>query len=206
MNDKKIILLNGPAGSGKDHAAKYLQFSLPSCRLDKFARVLKERTHAMYGFDWRPWDYYENCKEIPNEDFLGLTPRQAYIAVSETYFKPQHGERVFGKFLADELDKFNERIVPISDSGFVDEARVLIDKYGCSNVILIRIYREGYTFSRVNDSRDYIYLPEIENFDVYNMGDETFTNEIMVTVKQWFSRDPQFCKRMKNMLTDTVLI
>lgn len=190
MNNKKIILLNGPAGSGKDHAAKYLMGNLPSCRLDKFARVLKERTHAMYGFNWRAWDYYEDCKEIPNDDFLGLTPRQAYIAVSETYFKPQHGDRVFGKFLADELDNFNERYIAISDSGFVDEAKVLIDKYGAINVMLIRIHRDGYTFARVNDSRNYIKIPEITSYDLYNAGDQTFTDEVIRLVKEkFFIRD-----------------
>lgn len=186
MNDKKIILLNGPAGSGKDHAAKYLQSNLPSTRLDKFARILKERTHAMYGFDWRPWEYYEDCKEIPNDDFLGLTPRQAYIAVSETYFKLQHGNRVFGKFLADDLDKFNQSIIAVSDSGFVEEAEVLIDKYGASNVMLIRIYRDGYTFARVNDSRNYIDIPRITSYDLHNAGDETFTDEVMRLVKEKF--------------------
>ena len=186
MLDKKIVLLNAPSRSGKDFAAKYLTKNVPSCRLDKFARILKEKTHALYGFHWRPWDYYEDCKDEPNDDFFGLTPRKAYISVSEMYFKVQHGNKVFGKFLADDLEKFNESIIAVSDSGFVEEAEVLIDRYGHNNVMLIRIHRDGYTFARVNDSRSYIELPAITNYDVHNAGDETFTDEILRLVKDRF--------------------
>ena len=74
---KKVILLNGCPGCGKDYAADYITNKFDQAKKDKFARVLKERTHALYGYDWRPHDYYEKVKEIPTEDFFGLTPRQA---------------------------------------------------------------------------------------------------------------------------------
>lgn len=183
--EKKIVLLNGPASSGKDHAAKYIVANYKKAKMDKFARVLKERTHALYGFPWRGWDYYEDCKEIPNDDFYGLTPRQAYIGVSETYFKPMHDDYIFGRLLLRELENDSHEIVAVSDSGFVEEARVLIKQYGVNNVILIRIHREGYTFADVKDSRNYIHLPELVEFDIDNPGDESYTDRIDAILKPW---------------------
>ena len=185
FREKKIVLLNGPKSSGKDHAAKYICSTFPNSKLDKFARILKEKTHALYGFHWRAWDYYEDCKDIPHEDFLGLTPRQAYIGVSENYFKPMYDDQIFGRLLAKELDKFDEELYAISDSGFVPEAEVLIDKYGRNNVLLIRIYREGYTFE--GDSRNYIQLPQIPQIEITNRGDHTYTDDLGKVVFDWLA-------------------
>ncbi len=170
---KKVILLNSPAGGGKDYAADYITNKFDQAKKDKFARVLKERTHALYGYTWRPHDYYEAVKEIPTKDFFGLTPRQAYINVSEVYFKPIHGKDIFGKILSKELDKYDWDIIVISDSGFVEEAEVLINKYGSENVILIKVIRPGHSFK--GDSRNYIELnPNICNITITNDGTETY--------------------------------
>ena len=183
MNTKKIILLNAPPGAGKDYAATHLVNNLKNCKLDKFARVLKERTHALYGFADRDFTYYEETKEIPTKDFLGLTPRQAYIKVSENYFKPTHGNKVFGELLSQELDKTTEEVIAISDSGFKEEAEVLIDKYGPSNIYLIKIHRDGCDFSK--DSRDYIDLENCKSKWIINIGDTSFEEDIISTVSSW---------------------
>ena len=179
---KKIVLLNAPPGAGKDFAAQFLVKNVKDCRLDKFARVLKERTHALYGFPNRDFMYYEDTKDIPSTDFLGLTPRQAYIRVSETYFKPTHGARVFGELLSKELSNISEEVIAISDSGFCEEAKVLIEKYGTSNVLLIKIHREGCDFSE--DSRDYIELPVVSKW-ILNKGDASFEREVLSFVLNW---------------------
>ena len=186
--DKKIVLLNGPASSGKDHAAKYIVSNYKQAKLDKFARVLKERTHALYGFPWREWYYYEDCKDKPSDDFYGITPRQAYIGVSEKYFKPMHDDYIFGRLLEKELENDPSMLVAVSDSGFESEAKVLIQRYGVKNVILIRIHREGFTFADVNDSRGYIELPEIAQFDIDNPGDKVFTERVDTILEPWLKR------------------
>lgn len=151
----KILLLNGPPGCGKDFAAELIRSHIPSTTLHKFARVLKERTHALYGVGDRPHDHYEQCKDEPHADFLGLTPREAYIGVSERYFKPVHGEQVFGKLLAPELARpqvgYGLRV--ISDSGFLPEAEYLREHFGAHAVKLVSIQRDGTNFD--NDSRSY---------------------------------------------------
>ena len=183
---KKIILFNGPPGSGKDHAANFVKNNFDNVRVDKFARILKERTHALYGFSWRPWNYYEDCKDIANKDFYGLTPRQAYINVSETYFKPMHNERIFGEMLLRDIETRDFDILAISDSGFVEEVEVLIEKYGAENVMLVKIFREGYNFS--SDSRSYIELPGIKiTTTIPNKGDSNFTRYVYDLVKQFIT-------------------
>ena len=183
---KKILLLNAPPGAGKDHGAKYITKQFMGAKLDKFARVLKERTHALYGFPWRAWDYYEDCKDLPNDDFYGKTPRECYIAVSETYFKVQHGDRIFGQILADELDKYDWELIAISDSGFMEEAEVLIEKYGDANVVLARIFREDCDFSK--DSRDYLDFDDrICTIDIYNDGTDKFTDKLQDLVEKMYA-------------------
>jgi hypothetical protein len=91
----KIVLLNGPPGSGKDtlgnHAADYI----PYANTYKFAEAVKLGTHALYGMPGLPRDWFETTKEIPQACFDGLTPRQAYIHYSEKVVKP-----IFGSGLA----------------------------------------------------------------------------------------------------------
>jgi hypothetical protein len=182
-NFKKIILLNGAPSSGKDTAANYLVEKYPNIKTDKFARVLKERTHALYGFSNRAHDYYETVKSLPNDDFYGLTPRQTYINVSETYFKVHHGGSIFGQILSFEIDNYDCDILVISDSGFEEEAQVLIDKYGEDNIILIKVQREGCTFDK--DSRNYIDLgPNVCTTTIINKGDSSYFEKIDCLIQQ----------------------
>ena len=182
---KKIILLNGYPSTGKDYAAKYIYKTFPNVRIDKFARILKERTHALYGYPERKWDYYEFCKDIPNEDFYGLTPRQAYINVSEIYYKQVHEKDIFGLLLYNDLQKNNYPwdILTISDSGFIEEVNIFIKNYKPENIILIRIHRDGYTGE--NDSRNYLDINSISSQDIFNNGTEDFLDDIYNSVIQF---------------------
>jgi hypothetical protein len=160
-----IILVNGPPGSGKDTLGKHLVERYPQFEIAKFAWEIKERTHSLYGRPELPHDHFEEVKDIPSGFFMGLTPRQAYIHVSEMYFKPVHGQEVFGNLLVKHL---TTRVMAsgyvITDSGFESEAVPVLRHYGSENCILVRINGRG-TFS--NDSRSYITLP-IETIDIYN--------------------------------------
>lgn len=192
MSNKKIILLNGGPNFGKDYIGRYLITKLKDARLDKFARVLKERTHALYGYPSRNYLYYEDCKDIPNKDFLGLTPREAYIQVSESYFKPIHGKDIFGILLSNELDKFSQEINIITDSGFKSEAEVLIEKYNRKNILLIKLKVEHIKINYEdgvfpNDSRSYILLDNVTTKFI----DNDFTDKTLVkiekVIKEWIS-------------------
>lgn len=161
-----LFFVNGPPRSGKDTVGAIIA-DLFGGRVDKFARILKERTHALYGqTDLEgcalPHDAFETAKDIPLPAFLGLTPRQAYIHVSETCMKPIHGDVIFATLLANDWEsKFEFGGMPegnfiITDSGFVGEAQEMMRRFPYADVTLLQIEREGTSFS--GDSRSYINI------------------------------------------------
>lgn len=195
----KIILINGPPRSGKDTAGEIIHGILNTRKgpdhitphLDKFAELVKERAHGLYGLVDQDGplfaSYFEDVKDQPRSEFLGLTPRQAYIAVSETYYKPTHGENIFGRLMLERIRSFHKGrcgVVILTDSGFAPEAQVLIDEYGAGNVFLIRLHRPGFDFE--GDSRGYIHLDGIDSVDVT----ATTVEELRSELKTLFKRIP----------------
>lgn len=179
----KILFINGPPGSGKDYTGEllressYLSLTMVANYVicDKFARALKETCHAAYGLvDLHgkplPHDWFEESKSKSMREFFGKTPREIYIAFSETYMKPLHGPRVWGeKLLNDTLVRECGEII-ITDSGFREEAEVFVEHFGNNNCRLVRLHREGYTFK--GDSRNYVFLEDlgVKCYDVNNPG------------------------------------
>jgi hypothetical protein len=184
--NKKVIFLNGPKGAGKDTAAKLIKEAdlLPSINL-RFASPIKKATHVAYEVR-NPFEEnkYEANKDVPNEDFLGLTPREAYIGFSEGYFKVLHGEDVFGRMLARKINKNFYELVIVSDCGFLQEIQPVIDLVGKENCFLFRIHRPGSNFSE--DSREYIYPELIHSCDVCNDSNlEEFHNKLTVSLTSY---------------------
>lgn len=155
---KHIILLSAPPQAGKDTVANIIVESFstkkPIGHL-KFSKPLKEMTHRLYGQD-HPHDYYELSKDTPHDDFLGITPRQAYIGVSEQYMKPMHGKAVWAKMLAREIRTSPLNYFVISDLGFIEEFSHLYG-YLDFDLSVIHLARKDCNFD--NDSRSYIYAP-----------------------------------------------
>lgn len=178
----KIILINGPAGSGKDTMAEKLKDKLGYfTKLEKFAKPIKLAVAAIYfGGNYEAFAKYDTfeAKKVPAEVFLGKTPREVQIAVSEFFLKPYHEDkRVFGKLMATRLKMadINQHVL-VSDSGFREEAEELVDQFGAENILLVRLHREGYTFD--GDSRSYINLDDlgVATLDIENeegKADET---------------------------------
>lgn len=199
---KSLILLNGPPRCGKDTAGAILERRIGGdgsvVWVEKVSRILKERTHALYGQVDRtgaplPHDYFEDQKDTPLPEFLGLTPRQAYIAVSEKYLKPLHGEDALGKMLADDLAKtLNDpafpkpRAVIVTDSGFRAESEPLAAM--AERTLLVHIHREGCTFE--GDSRDYWnwrapHGPERSVIELVNPGTMEGYERVLESVVEW---------------------
>ena len=181
----QIILFNSPPGSGKTTAAQLLydvfdKYEDVHVFKYAFSRPLKEATHAMYGIDY-PWDAFEPTKDLPQEKFFGLTPRQAYIKVSEEMVKPVLGNDHWGKVFAAHAEKFNmligETVIIISDCGFKSEVDALKKKIGADNITLVRLTREGTSF--VNDSRSYVEDKDIFTATFDNNGDIAELNKHM---------------------------
>lgn len=171
MNKLRIVLLNGPPGSGKDTLAdafinKYRVLGIiakgdPSFVVEKakFAAPIKRAQAAFF-------DMYEDDLDIEKDNPIlpgQVKPRRGLINLSEIWAKPLFGVDVFGQILAKEIRNGMEhspptaytRLVIVSDGGFVPEAQVLINEFGDS-VHVVKLYRQGTDFS--SDSRQ--YLPE----------------------------------------------
>jgi len=171
-----MFLLNGPPRSGKDEVARMIGRILgPDCVGHwKLSKQLKLRTHAMYGLRKVSGaaldaDHFEAVKDEPRPEFLGLTPRQAYIDAHERYWKPVHGERILGEFLAKEIaaSPFDLQHAVVSDAGDREQCMPLLDLFGAGNVILIRLRRDGCTW----DNRREFDLPEAQvTFTLENNG------------------------------------
>jgi len=203
---KSLILLNGPPRCGKDTAGFVLERRIGGdgsvVWVEKMSRLLKERTHALYGIVDRtgaPKGHaeYETSKDSPRPEFLGLTPRQAYIAVSERYLKPMHGEDVLGKMLADDVAAtLNDpaypkpRAVIVTDSGFRAESEPLAAM--AERCLLVHIHREGCTFE--GDSRDYWnwrapHGPERSTLEIVNPGTLEAYERVLESVVSWAKQE-----------------
>lgn len=176
---RKIILFNGPPRSGKDTIANETaaRFNKLAPHICKFAAPLKSTaTHMYCGGDSGIFHQLDSSemKDQPHYRFFGKTCREVQIAISETYFKPLHGPKVFGKILSQYITTAIEKeqkplnLFFVTDSGFRPEAEEVVQQHGAENVLLIRVHREGYTFD--GDSRSYINLNDlgVESVDLYN--------------------------------------
>lgn len=172
----RVILLNGPPRCGKDTVGRIIDATVSeSVLICKFAALMKERTHALYGLfgaEGRPLraDHFESRKDEGLQEFCGHSPRQAYIFVGEA-MKAQHGQDYWGKLLRDQIERRAEEVAVVTDCGFLPESEVMIDRFGSAGVALIRVQRNGCDFSR--DSRGMISLSRfgVREVDLLNTED-----------------------------------
>lgn len=176
-----LVLLNGPPRCGKDTIAMSVYTALRKHNLTaykrKISKPLKDATHAAYGCHVRH-DHFEHCKEEPNEIFFGLTPRQAYINMSELLLKPSHGDDIVGKMFIRSTKVEEDHYMIISDCGFLSELEPIIEHY--ATVFLVRLHREGTNFD--NDSRSYVYTGNnrVFEYDVDNNGSVEDTTDTIL--------------------------
>lgn len=188
MKNLKIFLLNGPPRCGKDTIANILKAELHdqyiintedapliNAEVIKFADPLR---HSMQAFlsplmlgHARPMQndlWSLKLEEIKSRFIIDdKTVRDCMISLSEDWAKEFFHPGIFGEITACKIDalmqkdKFN--VFFISDSGFASEARELTSTLGDDAVELIKVFRNGCDFT--NDSRDYINILDIKDFD-----------------------------------------
>lgn len=154
MAEPRLLLIQGPPGSGKDAFGALLAKLIPNALVRKFARVLKDRCHALFGMPNVQHYGFDAMKDQPVAEFMGLTPRQAYIWLSEKCMKPKFGDDVFGRILLANLkEEKSNAIFVVTDSGFRVEAEPLIKHFGADRCLIVQMERKGHDFSI--DSRNY---------------------------------------------------
>jgi hypothetical protein len=162
---KQIIILNGPPRSGKDLLASHLvELHKPYVIHIKFANELKKITHRFYNTPDQHPAAYESLKDQKLTEFLGLTPRQAYINISEGYIKRFHGKDFFGLQLIGEIKRHpyhDNNVFVVSDGGFGEEVEPLLNNFNPRQITIVQIHRPGCSFD--GDSRQYIDRESFES-------------------------------------------
>lgn len=165
-----IIILNAPAGAGKDTIQKAIA-DLHEVSQLSFKKPMFAMAKAMLG-DLGFMEFMDayndrERKEKPLDLLHGSSPRQFMIWLSESVIKPHFGDRHFGNLLYDDYimhENDGYHVGVVSDGGFESETIALINT-GVP-VRLVRLHRDGYTFA--GDSRNYVNLPlyaECNSFD-----------------------------------------
>ena len=206
----KIIFFNGPPRSGKDTAANAMVRYMTVKDLAhvspyklSIATPLKKATHELYGITGKDHNYYEQQKDEPQSKLLGLTPREAYMSLAETYAKVLHDKSFFGKVFVTRLKEFDrevnvratinqELVIFISDCGFIDEIIPIIAKAGKANCLLIRVGRSGYDFSK--DSRGYLNGDTlgVKHDTIVNSKLKVFRDEVTDKCSKWLKSKIDF--------------
>jgi len=175
---KKIIIFNGPPNCGKDFASNAV---LSYVRINanwwnpvhmKFSEPLKKGAHALYG-SFHSWDYYDGDgrdeKNTPTGDFLGLSPRQAYIEMFNA-LERLHGPEALGYIMRKRIVRnHHATVVVCSDGGRLADLSPIIDFFGQDSVLVVEIHATGVELTW--DNRMYV-------------GDEVQAKYPDVTVKR----------------------
>jgi len=155
----KVTILNGPPRSGKNTLADGVQDS--NLRQLSFAAPIKNALKAFFNLTPEEFRKFDNeLKDIVQERLFGMSWRQWCMKFSEEFIKPNLGKRVFGDLLThniEQLSKDEEFPVTefiISDSGFDEEVKPLIEKFGKDSITIIKLKRDGCSFA--GDTRFYL--------------------------------------------------
>lgn len=179
----KVIILNGPAGCGKDTLAMALVEMGFAKGITSFKNPMFNIALAALGPDayHEFLDGYDDRarKEKPEGFLNGLSRRQFMIAISEQFIKPVFGDDYFGKYLAENLPDGDEVFV-VSDGGFASEVAPIVA--AGHDVRIVRLHRDGYTF--IGDSREYLYdVSGVKDYDVYIIPGDVKSNVIDIALK-----------------------
>ncbi|QYW05835.1 putative ATP-binding protein [Vibrio phage vB_VpaP_G1] len=185
----KILILNGPAGSGKDTLGKLLVQSLNKWYGDnvsvnaEFKGALIDIAIKVAGLKQWEWDrmYTRAEKERSQPRLGGLSPREFLIKISEEWVKPVFGDSHFGELALAGVNEARQSYVVFTDGGFIKEAIPLTENH---DVTVARLHRDGFDFR--GDSRDYINHHEatengiqVRDYILVDGDPHTTVNELM---------------------------
>ena len=163
----KIVIFNGPRGTGKDTATDYMTALYPDAIKCRFKEPLYERSYAHFKIsdrmsyeDWIHMCNDTTLKVKPCKMLKGKSPVQALIYVSEELIKKELGETGVSQLAVDYIKKhypdYQRRLLVFSDGGFACEIKDLIERFDLTrkDICIVRLTRKGHTFE--GDSRSYI--------------------------------------------------
>ena len=169
----KVVLINGPAGSGKDTFAE-LAVKKWGGKIEKMSAPLKAAYKCLNP-------------EIDLEDRSQKEmARRHLIDLSEHYVKPRFGKDWFGKMLIKRLPESG--IVWVSDSRFSHEAIPILNKM-VGKVAVVRVYRGDVRMWSGDDSGHYLNL-DCPSFNLHNDGppEQMIDRMIKAGLEEWLLR------------------
>jgi len=177
-----IILLNGPARSGKDYAATVLMNYFKDTEdivHFKLSTPLKELVSSILG---ETLEVLELTKDEMTDTTLRSSYRDLQIAVFQSVSQI-FGEGWLGNILTNKIKHIDENTIIVSDAGRNNDIVQLIKYFGASSILVIHVLRKGTNFDY--DIREYINDPRVKREMVFNDGTERFGLEIVDTVLQF---------------------
>lgn len=191
-----VVILNGPAGCGKDTLGNLLVAYLckwyrsPVAKQFEMKDSMFKLALAASGLTEHEWAqvYKRSEKERPQDVLGGLSARQFMIRISEEWVKPTFGSAHFGNLANAAVINSGKQFAIFTDGGFIEEAAALAGH----NVIVCRLHRDGFTFD--GDSRDYLNSDILASMGIecrdYQMIDgkpEVTLGEIMQDISEDYS-------------------
>lgn len=182
MSNKRVIILNGPPGSGKDTIADFIAAEFNADHL-RFKTKLYAITALINNLDFDMFMKIATDQVAKDSVELarGLTARQLLIETSENVIKPYYGKEYFGNDVGNSILKSDKSLFAISDGGFPEELTSMIGvgRLNRSDVVIVKLYRNGCNFD--NDSRSYFdesllhsdikVITFVNNLELYPMYD-----------------------------------
>lgn len=177
----KIILLNGPARSGKDFAAAHL---MDATKDDdpvhlKLSTPLKVMASEILA---------ESCEDLEKikEQTLdfGVSYRDVQIMLFESIAQA-FTKSWLGQAMTRKIKKLDANTIIVSDAGRDEEIEPLIRAFGAKNILIVQIFRDGCSFD--NDIRYYITDPRVKRVTVYNDSTANFKTKLDAYVLDFLS-------------------
>jgi hypothetical protein len=164
---KSLIILNSPAGSGKDTVGDLLVNNLGYTKLE-YKTALYKMTTELYGLDYDSFMSVHLDRDKKDSVIFhnGMTTRQLLIEASETVFKPRYGKTYLGVFILPEVNKYDK--VVITDGGFIDEMKhtIVNSKFNQNEVLIMKLLRDECNWE--GDSRGDVIIPSVKYIYVDN--------------------------------------
>lgn len=191
---QRVVILNGPRGSGKDFIAEMFSSNRSDAFHLKFSSVLKLVTSLGLGMSEKV------LEGIKLDKVFGPDGDKSYVDLQIELFQwlaESYGDDVLGRFVMAEIHDtstialiqnpmLTRQTFIFSDGGRPSEIKWVVDHMPAKHVLLCRLHRDGHTFD--GDIRSYVHLDDVPNIDLTNDGSEASAKAIVADLHEWCIR------------------
>ncbi len=171
MISKKVIVLNGAPGAGKDTFRDLLANYADFQKVDYKDILFNELLNGVGSVKTQWWlkNYKPGFKDEPQDELNGFSMREILINFSENYIKPMKGTNFFAEEMVYKITQSPSKTFVIADIGFQYELDALTNEEWF-DVTVLRIDKQGCDFE--NDSRCHLSYDKIGYINNYDTIDD----------------------------------